>query len=61
MINDNTRVKLAHGAHPFLRADNVIQFGADATRTGLVTTEHAKDVAALLGVLMRPRRLGWVV
>ena len=38
MINDNTRVKLAHGAHPFLRADNVIQFGADATRTGLVTT-----------------------
>ena len=36
MINDNTRVKLAHGAHPFLRADNVMQFGADATRTGLV-------------------------
>ena len=61
MINDNTRVKLAHGAHPFLRADTVIQFGTDATRTGLVTTEHAKDAAALLGVLMRPRRLGWVV
>ena len=61
MINNNSRVKLAQGAHPFLRADNVMQFGTDATRTGLVTTEHAKDVAALLGVLMRPRRLGWVV
>lgn len=61
MINNNSRVKLAQGAHPFLRADNVMQFGTDATRTGLVTTEHAKDVAALLGVLMRPRRLGWVL
>ncbi|MGV0343600.1 hypothetical protein ACUY3P_04665 [Corynebacterium lehmanniae] len=61
MINSNSRVKLAQGAHPFLRADNVMQFGTDATRTGLVTTDNAKDVAALLGVLMRPRRLGWVL
>lgn len=61
MINNNSRVKLAQGAHPFLRADNVMQFGTDATRTGLVTTDNAKDVAALLGMLMRPRRLGWVL
>lgn len=61
MINNNSRVKLAQGAHPFLRADNVMQFGTDATRTGLVTTDNAKDVVALLGVLMRPRRLGWVL
>ena len=61
MINDHTRVKLAAGAQPFLRAHNVIQFGADATRTGMVTTERADDVAALLSTLQRPRQLSWVI
>lgn len=61
MINDHTRVKLAFGAHPFLRANNVIQFGADATRTGMVTTDNAEEVSALLAGLVRVRQLGWVV
>ena len=61
MINEHTRVKLAGSAHPFLRAANVIQFGADATRTGLVTTDHAEDVAAVLATLLRPRQVSWVV
>ena len=61
MTNEHTRVKLAGSAHPFLRAANVIQFGADATRTGLVTTDHAEDVAAVLATLLRPRQVSWVV
>lgn len=61
MINEHTQVKLAGSAHPFLRAANVIQFGADATRTGLVTTDHAEDVAAVLATLLRPRQVSWVV
>ena len=56
MINEHTQVKLAGSAHPFLRAANVIQFGADATRTGLVTTDHAEDVAAVLATLRRAAR-----
>ena len=59
MINNNSRVKLAQGAHPFLRADNVMQFGTDATRTGLVTTEHAKDVAGALQLPL-PHLAAWM-
>lgn len=59
-IQTNTRVKLAATAHPFVRADNVIQFGTDATRTGMIETERAEEVAACLSTLLRPRRLGAV-
>lgn len=61
MINEHTRVALAASAHPFLRAANVVQFGTDATRTGLVSTQRAEDVAALLTTLRRPRQVSWVV
>lgn len=52
---DEARLQFAPGVRPFLRAPGVIQFGADATRTGMITTEHADKLLAELRKLARPR------
>lgn len=51
------RVRLAPGARPFLRAPDVIQFGADATRTGMITTPFAEQLVGLLDAVHEPATL----
>lgn len=56
-IGDTTRIKLAPSARIFVRAPGTIQFGADATRTGLITVPDAEAVAAALAALSKSRLL----
>lgn len=44
---------LAPGAHVFLRGGDAVQFGVDATRAGVIETDHAPALASALLVARR--------
>lgn len=56
-MGDGITVQLAAGAHVYLRGHGALQFGLDATRAGIIETEHAPLIlATLLGARRaRPR------
>lgn len=54
-------VRLAPGVQVFERGPNVLQFGADATRTGLVRTPDAAAIVPVLRSCARPRRVDSLV
>ncbi len=60
-IQEHTRIQLARGVRVFVRAPETIQFGADATRTGLITVPSADEVVTVLDSLTHPRMLKTVV
>lgn len=55
MVADTQLMKLAAGAHVYLRGRNAVQFGLDATRAGIVETTQAPMVVAGLLIARRPR------
>lgn len=57
ILNDHDRIRLAPGVRPFLRAPTIVQFGADATRTGMITTPAARELVPVLQGLARPKTL----
>ncbi|MDO5670832.1 MAG: hypothetical protein Q4G50_12630 [Corynebacterium sp.] len=56
-MGDGITVQLAAGAHVYLRGHGALQFGLDATRAGIIETDHAPLIlATLLGARRsRPR------
>lgn len=48
------RLRLAPSAHIFLRGGTAVQFGLDATRAGVVETEHAPALVAALMTARSP-------
>lgn len=48
ITNNFTLVTLAQGVSVVQRGPGMLQFGLDATRTGVMETEHAGEVAAVL-------------
>lgn len=56
-LDGAAKVRLAPGARPFLRAPEVIQFGADATRTGMITTPFAEQIVGLIDAFHGPAPL----
>ena len=63
MVSTNQRVgrfsnvRLAPGVSVFLRAQNLIQFGLDATRTGVIETPFAKELSLLISATVTPTPL----
>ena len=51
-------MRLADGAHVYLRGRDAVQFGLDATRAGIVETTHAPLIMATLLGTRRPRTRG---
>lgn len=56
-INGHTRVRLANGVSVFQRGPNMLQFGLDATRTGIIETPCVEALRPLLDDCARPRQL----
>ena len=54
-MGDVDALRLATGAHVFLRGRDAVQFGLDATRAGIVETTHAPMLVAGLLSARRPR------
>ncbi|MDO5512253.1 hypothetical protein [Corynebacterium sp.] len=52
-MGDVTTLRLAHGAHVYLRGRDALQFGVDATRAGVVETTLAP---VIMSALLRARR-----
>lgn len=47
-LNDSTLVTLGHGVHVLVRGKLAVQFGVDATRSGIVDTHVAEALAGVL-------------
>ncbi len=60
-IQGLTKMQLADGCRPFMRTADVIQFGSDATRTGMISTPAAAKLLPLLESLERPKQMRGVV
>ncbi|UIZ92641.1 hypothetical protein JZY91_02285 [Corynebacterium sp. CNCTC7651] len=56
-ISAHTRVRLANGAHVLQRSPTMLQFGLDATRTGIIETPSAQDLRPLIDGWVTPRQL----
>lgn len=51
------KIRLAHGAQPLVRDGGSVQFGLDATRTGIVAVERPTALASTLVTFHRPVEL----
>lgn len=60
-IHDGTTLQLAPGIRAFVRAPNVVQFGSDATRTGMISTTAATEVASRINRLREARTYSTIV
>lgn len=60
-MNARTALTLAPGVRAFLRAPDIVQFGSDATRTGMITTPGAAEVARRINRLKDARTHATVV
>ena len=49
-----TPVRLAPGVSVFVRAPHTLQFGLDATRTGIIETPYATELAQLIDGTLAP-------
>src|SRR5699024_9305124 len=47
-MGDGIHLRLADGAHVYLRGRDALQFGLDATRAGVIETSHAPLIMATL-------------
>lgn len=56
-IHGHTRVQLAHGVSVIQRGPNMLQFGLDATRTGVIETPVAAELRPLLDGCRTPTRV----
>ena len=60
-LEGSTIIRFAPGATVFARGPGSLQFGADATRSGIVETPAAGPLAGVLRTLRSPTRLEWLV
>lgn len=56
-VSDFTRVRLADGVSVFQRGPKMLQFGMDATRTGIIETPYAPQLQPVLDAVAKPRQL----
>ena len=56
-VSDFTRVRLANGVSVFQRGPKMLQFGMDATRTGIIETPSARQLQPILDAASQPRQL----
>ncbi|WP_460490478.1 hypothetical protein, partial [Corynebacterium nasicanis] len=54
-MGDGKKLRLADGAHVYLRGRDALQFGVDATRAGVIETSQAPLIMATLLGSRRPR------
>lgn len=57
-LDDSTLVTLGHGVHVLARGDGAVQFGMDATRSGIVDSREAPALAATLTSTQWPVSIG---
>lgn len=56
-ISEFSLVQLAHGVSVFQRGPGLLQFGLDATRTGLIESEKAEELLLLIDACANPTPL----
>lgn len=54
-ITEHTKVRLADGVSVGQRGPSMVQFGLDATRTGVIETPHAQALSKLFDAPFQPR------
>lgn len=58
LLNDSTLVRLSRGVHILQRDDTAVQFGVDATRSGLIESPVAPALSRTLNDVRWPEEIG---